>query len=123
VLVVFNDNRSIQACVVRSFKIIMDEQLRELAERRYGQEEFLRTLFELALEDEWFQLRHLIQHDMAKAVLADYSCRQGKGYLDSQIFYNSWEEVIDIGWQAFCTHTGIPKDKVNQRLQELGNKS
>ena len=108
-----------RAWVVRSFSLIMDNHLRQLAERSYGREQFLRTLFELALEDEWFQLQHLIQHDMAKAILADYSCRQGKGYLDSQIYYDHWEEVIDIGWQVFCNHTRIPKEKVIQHLKQL----
>jgi hypothetical protein len=107
------------AFVVRYFNLIMDDQLRQLAERCYGREQFLRTLFDLALEDEWFQLQHLIQHDMAKAILADYSCRQGKGYLDSQIYYDHWEGVIDIGWQVFCNHTGIPREKVINQLKQL----
>lgn len=97
----------------------MDDQLRHLAQRCYGQEQFLRTLFDLALENEWFQLQHLIQHDMAKAILADYSCRQGKGYLDSQIYYDNWEEVIDIGWQTFCNHTGISRERVIKQLKQV----
>ncbi len=97
----------------------MDERLRELAEERYGQKEFLTVLFDLALEEQWFDLQHLIQHDMAKAILADYSQELGKDYLNQEVFYNNWEDVIQIGWQAFCAHTGLSMDKVNLRLQAL----
>jgi hypothetical protein len=100
----------------------MNEQLREMAEKRYGQSEFLRMLFDLALEERWFELQHVIQHDMAKAILADYSYFLGQGYFNSQIFYDHWEEVIEIGWQAFSNHTGIPLEKVEARLAELSNK-
>jgi hypothetical protein len=97
----------------------MDERLRELAESRYGQTEFLSTLFELALEEQWFDLQHLIQHDMAKAILADYSYELGKGYLNQEVFYSNWEPVIEIGWRIFCNHTGLTMDKVNSHLTEL----
>ncbi len=99
----------------------MDEQLRELAENRYGQPEFLSVLFDLALEEQWFDLRHLIQHDMAKAILADYSYQIGKGYLNTDIFYTNWESVIDVGWQKFCNHTGLSMDKVKSQLQKLSD--
>lgn len=97
----------------------MDERLRELAESRYGQKEFLSTLFELALEEQWFDLQHLIQHDMAKAILADYSYELGKGYLNQEVFYSNWEPVIEVGWRIFCDHTGLTMDKVNSHLTEL----
>lgn len=97
----------------------MDERLRELAESRYGQKEFLSALFELALEEQWFDLQHLIQHDMAKAILADYSYELGKGYLNTEVFYSNWESVIEVGWQVFCSHTGLTMDKVNSHLIEL----
>jgi len=97
----------------------MDDRLREMCEERYEQKEFLGALFELALEEQWFDVQHLIQHDMAKAILADYSLEQGKGYLNQEIFYSHWEEVIDIGWNRFCKHTGLTMDKVNRHLQEL----
>jgi hypothetical protein len=97
----------------------MDERLRELAESRYGQKEFLSTLFELALEEQWFDLQHLIQHDMAKAILADYSYELGKGYLNQEVFYSNWEPVIEIGWRIFCDHTGLTMDKVNSHLTDL----
>jgi len=100
----------------------MDKRLRELAEVRYGQKEFLSALFDLALEEQWFDLQHLIQHDMAKAVLADYSMEQGKGFLNQDIFYNNWEDVIAIGWSTFCKHTGITMDQVNLSLQKLSEK-
>jgi hypothetical protein len=99
----------------------MDVQLRALAESRYGQPEFLSTLFELALEDQWLDLQHLIQHDMAKAILADYSFKLGQGYLNSQIFNDYWEEVIEIGWSVFCRHTGIPRERIVSRLNDLHN--
>jgi hypothetical protein len=98
---------------------MMDIRLRELAESRYGQQEFLSTLFDLALEEQWFDVQHLIQHDMAKAILADYSQELGKDYLNQEIFYSHWEEVIQLGWKAFCKHTGLTMDKVNLRLQAL----
>ncbi|MGH9554035.1 MAG: hypothetical protein ACRD3W_31945, partial [Terriglobales bacterium] len=60
----------------------MDERLRELAETKYATPAFLSTLFDLALEEQWFDLQHLIQHDMAKAVLADYCYEMGKDYLN-----------------------------------------
>lgn len=97
----------------------MDDRLRELAEGRYGQKEFLSALFDLALEEQWFDLQHLIQHDMAKAILADYSLEQGKGFLNQEIFYNNWEDVIAIGWSTFCKHTGLTMDKVNTNLETL----
>ncbi|HEY9677211.1 MAG TPA: hypothetical protein V6C76_04355 [Drouetiella sp.] len=97
----------------------MDNRLRELAESRYSQEQFLSTLFELALEEQWFDLQHLIQHDMAKAILADYSYELGKGYLNQEIFYTYWEAVIEIGWKIFCNHTGLSMDKVNSHLTQL----
>ncbi len=98
---------------------LMDDRLREMAEERYEQKEFLSALFELALEEQWFDVQHLIQHDMAKAILADYSLEQGKGYLNQEIFYSHWEEVIAIGWNKFCMHTGLTMDKVNRHLQDL----
>jgi hypothetical protein len=97
----------------------MDDRLRELAETRYGQTEFLSALFELALEEQWFDLQHLIQHDMAKAILADYSYELGKGYLNQEVFYGNWEAVIEVGWGIFCKHTGLTMDKVNSHLTEL----
>jgi len=97
----------------------MDNRLRELAETRYSQEVFLATLFELAVEGQWFDLQHMVQHDMAKAILADYSYELGKDYLNRDIFLNHWEDVIDVGWKAFCQHTGLSMDKVNQQLSRL----
>lgn len=97
----------------------MDERLRELSEGRYAQQEFLKALFDLALEEEWFELQHLIQHDMAKAILADYSYELGLGYLNQEIFYKNWEDVIEIGWRIFCEHTGLTREKVNLRLAQL----
>src|SRR5579885_3027368 len=97
----------------------MDNRLQEMAETRYRQEVFLSTLFELAVEDQWFDLQHMVQHDMAKAILADYYYELGKGYLNKDIFAKYWEEVIEIGWKAFCEHTGLSRDKVNQRLKRL----
>ena len=44
----------------------MDERLRELAHARYSQKAFLSALFELALEEQWFDVQHMVQHDMAK---------------------------------------------------------
>ncbi len=97
----------------------MDNRLRELAENRYQQEVFLATLFELAVEDQWFDLQHMVQHDMAKAILADYSYELGKDYLNRDIFMTHWEEVIEVGWKAFCEHTGLSRDRVNQQLRRL----
>ncbi len=97
----------------------MEERLRELAESRYQQKEFLATLFELALEEQWFDLQHMVQHDMAKAILADYSYELGKDYLNRDIFLAHWEDVIDVGWRTFCNHTGLSRDKVNQHLRRL----
>jgi len=97
----------------------MNDRLRELAETRYQQPEFLKVLFELALEEQWFDLQHMVQHDMAKAILADYSLEQGKGYLNQDIYFSHWEDVIEVGWRAFCDHTGLPREKVNQQLATL----
>lgn len=97
----------------------LPDRLQELAENRYSQQEFLRTLFELAVEDQWFDLQHMIQHDMAKAIIADYSLEAGKGYLNQDIYLSCWEEVIDIGWGKFCGHTGLTRDKVNVQLKRL----
>lgn len=97
----------------------MDDRLRELAESKYSQPAFLSTLFDLALEEQWFDLQHLIQHDMAKAVLADYSYELGKDYLNQEIYYSNWEDVIDVGWSKFCKHTGLTREKVKTRLEEL----
>ncbi len=94
-------------------------RLQELAEIRYGQKEFLSTLFELALEDQWFDLQHMVQHDMAKAIIADYSTEEGQGYLNQDIYMNCWEGVIDIGWSKFCHHTGLSRDRVNTQLKKL----
>jgi hypothetical protein len=99
----------------------MDKQLKDLAESRYGQPEFVNTLFELAVEGQWFDVQHVIQHDMAKAILADYSFKLGRGYLNSQIFNDYWEEVIEIGWKTFCSRTGISRESVRTRLKELHN--
>ncbi len=97
----------------------MDDKLKQLAESRYSQKEFLGILFELAVEDQWFDLQHMIQHDMAKAILADYSFELGEGYLNTDIFFRYWEEVIEVGWNAFCQHTGLPREKVRLRLEQL----
>ncbi|MBX3075187.1 hypothetical protein KF707_08160 [Candidatus Obscuribacterales bacterium] len=97
----------------------LPERLQELAENRYSQQEFLKTLFELAVEEQWFDLQHMIQHDMAKAIIADYSYELGKGYLNQDIYFSCWEEVIEIGWDKFCVHTGLSRDKVNSHLRQL----
>lgn len=97
----------------------MDDRLREMAESRYRQKEFLAALFDLALEEQWFDLRHMVQHDMAKAIISDYSEEIGKGYLDTDVYYNNWEEVVRVGWQVFCEHTGLPIEKVNIKLKCL----
>lgn len=97
----------------------MDEKLRELAEKRYRQQEFLQTLFELAVENQWFDVRHMVQHDMAKAIIADYSLEQGLDYLNTSVFYDTWESVIEVGWSAFCTHTGLTRERVDRHLQDL----
>jgi len=97
----------------------MDSQLRKLVEDRYSQKEFLKTLLELALAEQWFDLQHVVQHDMAKAILADYSYEAGKDYLDPKIFYDHWEEVIEIGWQIFCKHTNISREHVRIKLSQL----
>lgn len=99
----------------------MDARLKELAETRYTQQEFLQTLFELAIENKWFDVQHMVQHDMAKAIIADYSIEQGLGFLNSQLFFDNWEQVIDVGWDAFCQHSGLTRDRVNKQLQELGD--
>jgi len=93
--------------------------LRMLAQERYSQKEFLSTLFELALAEQWFDLQHMLQHDMAKAILADYSYNLGCGFLDTKIFYEHWEDVIEIGWQIFCEHTGISREQVRSKLSQL----
>jgi hypothetical protein len=97
----------------------MDNQLRDLAQSRYRQPAFLSALFELALEEQWFDVQHMVQHDMAKAILADYSLDLGRGYLNHDIFNENWEEVIGVGWEAFCEHTGLPMEKVQQKLALL----
>jgi hypothetical protein len=99
----------------------MDKQLKELAEHRYGQTEFVKTMMELAVEGQWFDLQHVIQHDMAKAILADYSFKLGRGYFNLQIFNDYWEDVIEIGWKTFCSRTGIPRENVKAKLKELHN--
>lgn len=90
-----------------------------MAKSKYEQKEFLGALFDLALEDRWFDVRHLIQHDMAKAILADYSYELGKEYLSQEIFYSNWESVIQIGWEIFRQHTGLSEDKVETSLKKL----
>ncbi len=97
----------------------MDARLRTLAKERYSQEQFLSTLYELALAEQWFDLQHVVQHDMAKAILADYSYEMGKDYLDPKIYYAHWEEVIEIGWQIFCQHTTITREHVRIKLSQL----
>lgn len=97
----------------------MDAQLLKLTEEHYSQEEFLKTLYELALLEKWFELQHLVQHDMAKAILADYSYISGVDYLDQKIFYSSWEEVIEIGWQIFCRYSKISRDYIRAKLNDL----
>ncbi len=97
----------------------MDNRLRELAETKYRQSAFLATLLELAVEEQWFDLQHMVQHDMAKAILADYSHERGEDYLNSKTFFDHWEDVIEVGWKAFCEHTGLPRDKVQQKLRLL----
>jgi hypothetical protein len=99
----------------------MDDRLRQLAETRYRQPFFLQALFELALEEQWFDLQHMVQHDMAKAILADYSLENGKDYLNQKIYFDYWEDVIEVGWTAFCNHTGLSREKVNQQLAQLRN--
>lgn len=97
----------------------MNDQLRQLAETRYRQPEFLAALFELALEEQWFDLQHMVQHDMAKAILADWSLEQGLGYLNRDIYFSNWEDVIKVGWSAFCDHTGLSWDKVKAELEKM----
>jgi hypothetical protein len=97
----------------------MDDRLREIAEQRYHQPMFLQALFELAIEEQWFDLQHMVQHDMAKAILADYSLEQGQDYLNQKIYFDYWESVIDVGWRAFCDHTGLAREKVDARLASL----
>lgn len=99
----------------------MDERLKEIAEDHYRQQEFLQTLFELAVENQWFDVQHMVQHDMAKAVIADYSLEQGLGFLNQQLFLDNWEQVINVGWNAFCDHTGLSRERVNKQLQKLGD--
>lgn len=97
----------------------LPERLQELAENRYSQREFLKVLFELALEDQWFDLRHMIQHDMAKAIIADYSFELGRDYLNQDLYLKFWEDVIEIGWEKFCGHTGLTRDTVDTQLLAL----
>jgi hypothetical protein len=97
----------------------MDQRLRELAEFRYHHSEFLKTLFELAVEDQWPALQHMVQHDMAKAVLADYFWERGENYFASPRFFDNWEDVIAVGWTAFCDHTGLTMDTVQQKLHTI----
>jgi len=99
----------------------MDARLREIAEIHYKQKEFLQTLFELAVENQWFDVQHMVQHDMAKAIIADYSLEQGMGFLNSQLFLDNWEQVIDVGWEAFCQHTGLTRERVQKHLLQIGN--
>lgn len=99
----------------------MDERLREIAEIHYQQKEFLKALFELAVENQWFAVQHMVQHDMAKAIIADYSQELGMGFLNSQLFLDNWEQVIDIGWDAFCVHTGLTRERVQKNLLQLRN--
>lgn len=94
-------------------------RLRELAELKYGQKTFLTVLFELALEEQWYELRHMVQHDMAKAVIADYSFELGTDYLNQDLYFDNWEGVIEIGWTKFCEHTGLPREKVENQLEAL----
>jgi hypothetical protein len=97
----------------------MDHRLKELAEMRYRTPMFLKALFELAVEEHWSVLQHMIQHDMAKAILADYSLEKGYDYLDQKIYMTHWEDVIEVGWSAFCAHTGLTREKVDQHLAAL----
>lgn len=97
----------------------IDQRLKELAEARYSQKAFLAALFDLALEDQWFDLQHMIQHDMAKAIIADYSYETGRGFLNQEIYFSSWEDVIEIGWNTFCSHTGIQRSRVDSCLAKL----
>ncbi len=97
----------------------MDERLRELAQTRYSQKQFLGALFELALEEHWFDVQHMVQHDMAKAIIADYSREMGNDYLNQDLYFEYWEEVIEVGWTVFCNHTGLSRQKVNASLAQL----
>lgn len=97
---------------------VLPTRLKVLAETRYSQEHFLRALFDLALEEQWTDLSHMIQHDMAKAILLDYSLEEGLGYLNQKVYTDFWEDVIEIGWTRFCEHTGLSRDKVNRCLKE-----
>lgn len=97
----------------------MEDRLKELAHSRYSQKEFLGALFELALEEHWFDVQHMVQHDMAKAIIADYSREMGNDYLNQDLFYQCWEEVIEVGWTTFCQHTGLTRQKVDESLAQL----
>jgi hypothetical protein len=99
----------------------MDVRLREIAESHYRQKEFLQTLFELAVENNWFDVQHMVQHDMAKAIIADYSQEKGMGFFNSQLFLDNWEQVIEVGWEAFCGHTGLTRERVQKKLLSLRN--
>ena len=98
---------------------LMDPRLAELAESQYRQPAFLTQLFELAVEEQWSVLQHMIQHDMAKAILANYCIEKGQDYLKSKAFFESWEEIIQIGWKVFCEHTGLSMEKVQENLHRL----
>jgi len=97
----------------------LDTRLQELAHARYSQKAFLGALFDLALDEQWFDLQHMVQHDMAKAIIADYSYEMGRDYLNQDLFFNCWEEVIDVGWTTFCLHTGMTREKVDTSLAQL----
>ncbi len=97
----------------------MDLRLRELAQEKYKQEQLLSTLFELTLAEQWFDLQHIVQHDIAKAVLADYSFEKGEDFLDTTTYYAHWEEVIEIGWEIFCQHTKMNREDVRAKLSQL----
>ncbi|MBX9879905.1 MAG: hypothetical protein K2Y22_15715 [Candidatus Obscuribacterales bacterium] len=99
----------------------MDSRLQEIAESRYHQQQFLATLLELAVEQQWFDVRHMVQHDMAKAILSDYSSEIGRGDMHMPTYYENWEEVVAVGWKAFCDHTGLSQEKLEQHLQALGD--
>lgn len=99
----------------------MNPRLREMAENRYAQKEFLSVLFDLALEEQWFDLQHMIQHDMAKAIIADYSLEIGRDYLNQEVYFGCFEDVIEIGWSTFCRHTGLSRQKVDRCLLNLRN--
>lgn len=92
-----------------------------MAEERYSQSVFLQTLFELAVENQWYDVQHMVQHDMAKAIIADYSLETGHDYLNQKLFYEFWEPVIEVGWTKFCSHTGLSRERVRAELSQLRN--